>query len=76
MRPISCPASSIATGPLNAGIYFEYFVGSASKIVATDLSEHMITVARSRFNDQATVTVETTDCFKLPHLSHDVNPSR
>ena len=58
------------------GTYTECFVGSASKIVATDISEHMITVARSRFNDQATVTVETTDCFKLPHLSHDVNPSR
>ncbi|NRA83063.1 MAG: class I SAM-dependent methyltransferase [Gammaproteobacteria bacterium] len=49
------------------GTYTECFVGSASKIVATDISEHMITVARSRFNDQATVTVETADCFNLPY---------
>lgn len=49
------------------GTYTECFIESASRIVATDISEEMILVTRDRFESQETVQVEKADCFNLQY---------
>jgi len=49
------------------GTYTECFISSASKIVATDVSEKMVEVTKARFSQHSHVLVETADCFELPY---------
>lgn len=49
------------------GTYTECFIESASRIVATDISDDMILVTRDRFESQRTVQVEKADCFNLQY---------
>jgi len=49
------------------GTYTQCFTESASKIIATDISEDMVSVTRDRFNGQEIVDVEKADCFDLPY---------
>ncbi len=51
------------------GTYTECFIGSASNIVATDISAQMIAVTRDKFNGKKTLQVEQADCFNLAY--HD-----
>lgn len=51
------------------GTYTECFIASASKIVATDISEPMVSVTRERFEGQKMIQVERADCFNLPYES-------
>ncbi|MGF1765345.1 class I SAM-dependent methyltransferase [Aliivibrio kagoshimensis] len=49
------------------GTYTECFIESASAIVATDVSEQMISITRERFKHQDIVQVEKADCFNLSY---------
>lgn len=49
------------------GTYTECFIQSATKIIATDISEEMVSVTKKKFNDVKTVQVEKADCFKLQY---------
>jgi len=49
------------------GTYTECFTESASKIIATDISEGMLAITTDRFSDQEMVQVEKADCFNLPY---------
>ncbi|WP_430520247.1 class I SAM-dependent methyltransferase [Aliivibrio sp.] len=51
------------------GTYTECFIESASKIVATDISEPMVSVTLERFEGQKMIQVERADCFNLPYES-------
>ncbi|SGY85261.1 Methyltransferase type 11 [Moritella viscosa] len=49
------------------GTYTECFIESASSIVATDISDQMISITRDRFKDHKMVQIEKADCFNLPY---------
>ncbi len=50
------------------GTYTQCFIESASKIIATDISEDMVSITRDRFDEKSKVQVEKADCFDLPYL--------
>jgi ubiquinone/menaquinone biosynthesis C-methylase UbiE len=47
-----------------AGFYTEVLAANASHVMATDLSDEMLAVARTRLKDWQNVTVEKADCEK------------
>ncbi|MHA7109323.1 class I SAM-dependent methyltransferase [Sunxiuqinia elliptica] len=52
------------------GTYSKIIAGASHQLLATDLSQEMIDVAKQRLASFSNATAEQADCYNLPYQSH------